>query len=82
MSIGTCGICEKIEDVRPYGVDKSFICFECMMASEERQAEAHRQMNKIFDEHPIHVLDENGFRLPNYDEIVEIMDYLEHPEEN
>lgn len=48
----TCYLCKHefpAEDIRPYGVDGQDICYDCMMADPEREAEARRQLNKVFD---------------------------------
>ena len=44
-----CIYCRKKEDLRPYGPDGAPICFDCMKASPEREAEAERQLRKRLD---------------------------------
>lgn len=41
--ITLCKTCNKEEDCRPYGAKSAMICFDCMMASPEREREAERQ---------------------------------------
>ncbi len=74
MAIGICGVCQKEDDIRPYGLNGSNICFECATSNVDRLEEATRQMGKIMDQGPVTVVDENGIRLPTYDEIIEIVD--------
>lgn len=38
-----CYYCRKSGDLRPYGPKAAMICFPCMKASPEREAEARRQ---------------------------------------
>lgn len=38
-----CYICKKPGDLRPYGERSAMICFDCMKATPEREAEAGRQ---------------------------------------
>ena len=46
----TCIICNSPKnETRPYGVDGSPVCFPCMQASPEREAEARKQLDKVFD---------------------------------
>lgn len=50
-----CGICGQPEDdtedgeLRPYGVMGSLICFNCMVSSPEREAEAAKQFSARLD---------------------------------
>ena len=41
-----CSLCEKIEELRPYGKNGAWVCFECMMKDEE---EGKQQFSKLFD---------------------------------
>src|SRR5262245_63890431 len=50
MTPGLCGVCGKPGDLRPYGAGGSPICFPCMKAKPEREAEADRQINRLLDE--------------------------------
>lgn len=46
--ITTCKTCNKEEDCRPYGAGAAMICYDCMMASPEREKEAERQFKAQF----------------------------------
>ena len=43
--INNCQVCGKKEELRPYGKNGAWVCFECGMKDEE---EAKRQFNKQF----------------------------------
>jgi phage/plasmid primase-like uncharacterized protein len=43
--IAKCSACGKEEELRPYGKDGAWVCFECAMKDE---AEAGRQFDKQF----------------------------------
>lgn len=45
-SDGKCSECGKVEELRPYGKNGAFVCFDCAMKDEE---EATRQFKKILD---------------------------------
>lgn len=50
----TCYVCHKDEsdpevELRPYGPKGAFICFDCMISSPEREAEAKRQFGAQLD---------------------------------
>ena len=47
----SCYVCGKAEpeELRPYGKDGQIICYDCMIADPEREAEAKRQIDKRFD---------------------------------
>lgn len=42
-----CSDCGTIDELRPYGPNGAWVCFECMMKDE---AEGKRQFNKLFDD--------------------------------
>lgn len=42
----TCSDCGKVDELRPYGKDGAWVCFDCMMKDEE---EGKRQFNKLLD---------------------------------
>lgn len=41
-----CTDCGQIDELRPYGPEGAWVCFDCMMKDEE---EGTRQFNKLFD---------------------------------
>jgi hypothetical protein len=42
--INACAICNTTEEeLRPYGVNASYICFDCMISDKDREAEAVKQ---------------------------------------
>lgn len=43
--ISNCSLCGKKDELRPYGKDGAWVCFNCAMKDEE---EATRQFNKQF----------------------------------
>ena len=53
-----CYVCHKAEEddpeveLRPYGPKGAWVCFDCMKASPEREAEAHRQFAAQLDNTP------------------------------
>jgi len=44
MDKRTCMYCGKAKDLRPYGRGGKDICFDCMVADPEREAEAKRML--------------------------------------
>ena len=44
-----CYLCGTADEIRPYGPRGSMICFDCMIASPEREAEAKRQFGAQLD---------------------------------
>lgn len=44
-----CYLCSATDEIRPYGPRGAMICFDCMMASPEREAEAKRQFGAQLD---------------------------------
>jgi len=44
-----CTVCNNLEDVRPYGKNGAFICFDCMTATPEAEMEAHKQYTSQFE---------------------------------
>ena len=50
---GTCEMCGKVDELRPYGPNYERICFECGMKNEElTQA---RMKEYIFGEEPVRI---------------------------
>lgn len=49
-SDGECQLCGKVADVRPYGPNGAWVCFECGMKDE---AEARRRFGAILDGKPL-----------------------------
>lgn len=44
-----CYVCSSTtEELRPYGLNGQDICYHCMMACPERQAEAEHQFDMVF----------------------------------
>lgn len=41
-----CSDCGNVDELRPYGKNGAWVCFDCMMKDE---AEAHRQFSKLLD---------------------------------
>lgn len=41
-----CSDCHRIEELRPYGKDGAWVCFDCAMKDEE---EAKRQFEKLLN---------------------------------
>ena len=41
-----CQMCQKVEELRPYGPNGESVCFECAMKDEEA---AKRQFGKLLD---------------------------------
>lgn len=45
-----CHYCEsEKKEMRPYGPGGAWVCFDCAMATDERKAEAERQLARRFD---------------------------------
>ncbi len=44
-----CYLCGRRDEIRPYGPNASWICFDCMIASPEREADAKRQFGAQLD---------------------------------
>ncbi len=44
-----CGVCNKDDDCRPYGAGGGRICYPCMKACPEREREAERQFEALFN---------------------------------
>lgn len=72
-----CSVCSNEDELRPYGKEGSLICFDCMTSCPEKEAEAKRQFASLFKGGKSVVIDDNGPRLPTYEEAVMIMDILE-----
>lgn len=59
MSDTTCYVCKSTEEeLRPYGLNGQWICFDCMMGDPERQAESARQFENQMNCGPIVVIGE------------------------
>ena len=52
-SDGKCSDCGKVKDLRPYGKDGAWVCFDCGMKDEE---EAKRQFDKLTGDADIVIL--------------------------
>lgn len=61
-----CCVCGLQDDCRPYGKDGTAICFPCMKATPEREAEAQKQLAQCFDKIDaaggVAVIDKGGVR--------------------
>jgi hypothetical protein len=53
-SIGECQLCGSEDELRPYGPNGKWVCFDCGMKDEE---EARRQFSKVINGADIVVLD-------------------------
>ena len=53
-SIGECQVCGKEEELRPYGKDGMWVCFDCGMKDEK---EAQRQFGKLLNGADVVVID-------------------------
>ena len=42
---GACSVCKKVEELRPYGKDGAWVCYECGMKDPEN---ARKQFEKQF----------------------------------
>lgn len=61
MTKACCYCKSTTEELRPYGPGGDWVCFDCMMGSPEREAEAKRQFGAALDRAgPIAIATENG----------------------
>ena len=53
--ISACSICQKQEELRPYGKGGALVCFDCAMKDED---EAKRQFSKVLQGSDVLIIDE------------------------
>jgi len=58
-----CGVCGAVEELRPYGKDRSLICFDCAMRPENKK-ETERQFEAVLDSSPVVILTDAGPIVP------------------
>lgn len=49
MGIGKCGVCEGVEDCRPYGEGGALVCFGCAFATPEAEQRTTETFIKALD---------------------------------